>query len=132
MAIQQMDIVIPQGWESMHERFHYAPAVRDGDRLWCSGILGVGEDGKVSADPREQFTRAFELTGMLLSAAGIGFAEVVEMTTFHVDLPTHLKAFVEVPDSYLRPPYPAWTAIGISDLARKGALVEIKVVARLP
>jgi enamine deaminase RidA (YjgF/YER057c/UK114 family) len=38
---------------------------------------------------------------------------------------------MKVKDRYLSAPYPAWTAIGISELAIPGGLVEIKVIARL-
>ncbi len=32
-------------------------------------------------------------------------------------------------DEFIRPPWPAWTAIGISELAVPGARVEIRVIA---
>ena len=57
-------------------------------------------------------------------------ADVVEMTTFHVDFDEHLGTFMKVKDRYVNEPYPAWTAIGVSALAF-GSLVEIKVVARV-
>jgi enamine deaminase RidA (YjgF/YER057c/UK114 family) len=95
LDVQEQDVVFPPGWQRLYDRLHYAPAVRDGDRLWCSGVTGVGSDGQVSADPHAQFTRAFELVGCV------------------------------------RPPYPAWTAIGVAELAVPGALMEIRVVARL-
>jgi len=53
------------------------------------------------------------------------------MTTFHVGLQRHLETFMKVKDRYVHPPYPAWTAIGITELAFPGGLVEIKVIARL-
>ena len=40
--------------------------------------------------------------------------------------------FMEVRDKYLREPWPAWTAIGITELAVPGAHVEIRVTAKLP
>ena len=67
----------------------------------------------------------------MLTKAGVSFADVVDMTTFHVGLQAHLRTFAKVKDRYLKPPYPAWTAIGVSELAVPGGLVEIKVVARL-
>jgi enamine deaminase RidA (YjgF/YER057c/UK114 family) len=129
--MQQRDVIVPPGWERLYERWHYAPAVRDGDRLWCSGVIGVGADGQVSADPHTQFTRAFELVGTLLAQAGGSYADVVDFTTFHVNLQTHWNTFMQVKDTFLRPPYPAWTAIGVAELAAPGALVEIRAVARL-
>ena len=46
------EVVIPVGHEMFYEHYHFAPAVKDGDRLYCSGVIGVGPDGKVSDDPR--------------------------------------------------------------------------------
>jgi enamine deaminase RidA (YjgF/YER057c/UK114 family) len=117
--------------EPFYEQWHFAPAVRDGNRLYCSGVIGIGADGNAAADPATQFTRAFELVGAVLAAAGVGFEDVVDMTTFHVGLHAHLAAFTQVKDRFVREPYPAWTAIGVSELAVPGALVEIQIVARL-
>jgi enamine deaminase RidA (YjgF/YER057c/UK114 family) len=129
--MDKASIVIPRGQENFYEQFHFAPAVKDGDRLFCSGVIGVGADGKASSDPETQFTQAFESLSGVLKAAGASFADVVEMTTFHVDLRKNLGKFMKVKDKYLREPFPAWTAIGITELAFAGGLVEIKVIARL-
>ena len=130
--MDKQSVVIPKGQEGFYEQFHFAPAVKDGDRLFCSGVIGVGADGKASPDPETQFTQAFETLSAVLKAAGASFADVVEMTTFHVDLRKNLGKFMKVKDKYLREPFPAWTAIGITELAFAGGLVEIKVIARLP
>ena len=129
--MDKTSVVIPKGQEGLYEQFHFAPAVKDGDRLFCSGVIGVGADGKTSADPETQFTQAFETLSSVLKAAGASFADVAEMTTFHVDLRQNLGKFMKVKDNYLREPFPAWTAIGITELALPGGLVEIKVIARL-
>ena len=129
--MDKTNIVIPKGQEGLYNQFHFAPAVKDGDRLFCSGVIGVGADGKASPDPETQFTQAFETLSSVLKEAGASFADVVEMTTFHVGLQQSLGKFMKVKDKYLREPYPAWTAIGITELAIPGGLVEIKVIARL-
>lgn len=123
-------VVIPEGMEHYYDQFHFAPAVKDGNRLYCSGVIGLGSDGKPSADPETQFTHAFEQLQSVLTTAGVSFAEVIEMTTFHVGLQNNLSAFMKVKDRFMQAPYPAWTAIGISELAFPGGLVEIKVIAR--
>jgi len=123
--------VIPQGQEAYYDNYHFAPAIKDGNRLYCSGVIGVGADGKPPADPAAQFACAFDTLKSVLDAAGVGFDNVVEMTTFHVGLQQHLGTFLQVKDCYIKEPYPAWTAIGITELAFPGALVEIKVIARL-
>lgn len=129
--MQRSDVVIPPGREAIYERWHYAPAVRDGDRLWCSGIIGIGPDRKPSPDPETQFTHAFEGVAALLQTAGLAFSDVVEMTTYHVGLQAHMKTFMAVKDRFVKDVYPAWTAIGITELAVPGGLLEIRVVARL-
>ena len=67
----------------------------------------------------------------MLTAGGASISEVVNLTTFHVGLQANMRAFMKVKDQYVTAPYPAWTAIGISELASPGGLVEIKAVARL-
>jgi enamine deaminase RidA (YjgF/YER057c/UK114 family) len=129
--MDQSNIVIPSEMKSLYDNFHFAPAVKDGDRLYCSGVIGMGPDGKVSKEPEAQFTQAFESLKSVLAAAGVSFADVVEMTTFHVGLQANMGTFMKVKDRFLSAPYPSWTAIGITELAVPGGLVEIKVIARL-
>jgi enamine deaminase RidA (YjgF/YER057c/UK114 family) len=129
--MDQKAVVVPKGMEQYYNEFHFAPAVKDGNRLYCSGVIGVGPDGKASEDPETQFTQAFESLKSVLTTAGVSFSDVIEMTTFHVGLRANLTAFMKVKDRYMQAPYPAWTAIGVSELAFPGGLVEVKVIARL-
>lgn len=131
MNMRTDDVVIPAGWEKVYEHWHFAPAVRDGDHLRCSGVIGVDVNGTVPPDPEAQFTCAFKRAAAVLAAAGLSFADVLEMTTYHVDLQRHWTTFMKVKDVFVHAPYPAWTAVGVTELARPGALVEIKVDARL-
>jgi enamine deaminase RidA (YjgF/YER057c/UK114 family) len=124
-------VVIPKGMEAYYDQYHFAPAVKDGDRLYCSGVIGVGPDGKAPEDPEAQFTQAFDSLQSVLTTAGVSFGDVVEMTTFHVGLRAHLTTFMKVKDRYMQAPYPSWTAIGVSELAFPGGIVEVKVIARL-
>jgi enamine deaminase RidA (YjgF/YER057c/UK114 family) len=117
--------------KSFYDNFHFAPAVKDGNRLYCSGVIGIGPDGKCSADPEAQFTQAFESLSSVLKSAGGSLADIIDIITFHVGLQANMRSFVKVKDRYIREPYPAWTAIGITELAFAGALVEIKVVAKI-
>ena len=121
--------IIPQGFEAYYNEYHFAPANKVGDKLYLSGQIGIAEDGSVSDDPETQFTLAFEHVKAVLEAANKTMTDVVEMTTFHVGLQDHAAIFMAVKDRYMSEPYPAWTAIGISELFLPGALVEIKVIA---
>jgi len=129
--MQASDLVIPAAMQAMYDRFHFAPAVRANGLLLCSGQIGLGPDGKAPTDPTEQFTLAFEAVKAVLAEAGLDFGDVVEMTTYHVGLQQHIAAFMAVKDRYVAKPYPAWTAIGVSELAFPGGLAEVRVTARL-
>lgn len=129
--MQKSDLVIPASMQAMYDRFHFAPAVRAGDLLLCSGQIGVSSDGRAPDDLDKQFTLAFEAVKAILDEAKLDFSDVVELTTFHVGLLSQLGAFMAVKDRYLPAPFPAWTAIGVSELALPGGLAEVRVTARL-
>jgi enamine deaminase RidA (YjgF/YER057c/UK114 family) len=125
--------IVPESQRQLYDRFHFAPAVvDDSGTVHCSGVLGSGADGSFADEPVDQFRQAFANVATVLEEAGCGWSDVVEMTTFHVDLMENLRAFVQAKDETVGEPYPAWTAIGVSALAMPGALVEVKVTARQP
>ncbi len=124
--------IVPASMQGFYDDYHFAPAVVDGDHLRVSGVIGIDlAAGSVPADPYTQFTQAFDNLAEVLTAGGSDFAAITEMTTFHVGLREHLGVFMAVKDRYVKEPYPAWTAIGTPELALEGALVEIRVTARL-
>ena len=122
--------IIPPANQAAYDNFHFAPAVRDGDNLRVSGVIGTNASGKADPDPATQFRHAFEGVQAVLAAADAELADITEMTTFHVGLQGHMGTFMKVKDEFIKAPYPAWTAIGITELAIPGGLVEIRVTAR--
>ncbi|MBP2455053.1 RidA family protein [Mycolicibacterium lutetiense] len=124
------NIVVPEWMQPMYDAHHFAPAVIDGDHLRCSGMMGLRPDLTLPAEPLAQFTLAFENLRGLLAEAGLTFADVVDITSYHVGLQQHIQAFGAVKDQFVAAPFPAWTAVGVTELAM-GALVEIKIVARV-
>jgi enamine deaminase RidA (YjgF/YER057c/UK114 family) len=112
------------------EEWHLSPILMSGEFAFLSGQTGTSPDGTVASDPEQQFRDAFSFLKANLSAAGLSFDDVVEMTTYHVDLRKHLPLFVKVKDEHIGAPYPAWTAIGVTELITEGTLVEIRVIAR--
>ena len=123
--------IVPASMKHFYDDFHFAPAVLDGDHLRCSGMIGFDAAGKCPEDPETQFGLAFENLGTLLKEGGASFEQIVEMTTFHVSISQHLAAFMTVKDRFIKDPFPAWTAIGTPELALPGALVEVRVTARV-
>ena len=115
--------VVPEDSQASYDRFHFAPAYRVGDTLYVSGVIGTGET------LQEEFASAFENLANVLAAAGFSFADVVDMTSFHVDMQSTLGAFMEARDAAMSEPWPAWTAIGCTELAIPTGRAEVKVTA---
>jgi enamine deaminase RidA (YjgF/YER057c/UK114 family) len=124
--------VVPAGKEPAYDRMRFSPALRVGGALHVSGHVGRAPDGSISADPATQFEHAFSNVAHTLAAAGASWADVVEMTTYHVGLRDHLETFAAVRDRFVVEPYPAWTAVGVAELLAPGALVEIRAIAAVP
>lgn len=115
--------VIPDGSQASYDRFHFAPAYRVGDALYVSGVIGAGESLE------DEFTNAFENLAAVLDAAGFSLADVVDMTSFHVNMSETLGAFMKARDAAMNEPWPAWTAIGCTELAIPSGRAEVKITA---
>ncbi|HET9336622.1 MAG TPA: Rid family hydrolase [Sphingomicrobium sp.] len=126
------NVVIPAAPEhrKIFTEWGFAEAVIDGDRVWLSGVVAGLRKGEMMADQEAAYDRAWRMLGDVLERSGSGFDGVVELTTFHTDLPAQLDSFVKVKHRYIRQPFPAWTAIDIDRLVPDNGLVEIKLVAR--
>lgn len=122
--------VVTESGKFAYDRFHFAEAVESGSLLLCSGIIGTGVDRKIPDDVKEEFRNAWQAIGKLLAKAGLGFGDIVEYTSYHVGLRAGMVDFMAVRDEFLSEPWPAWTAIGITELAVPGAHVEIRVTAQ--
>ena len=124
-------VIDPPGFEGYVSDWRMSPGRWAGDTLYLTGMTGhaAGTAGD-PPDPRQQAERAFARVAAVLDAAGLGWADVVEMTTYHVDIAETLPAFREVRAGVVVAPFPAWTAIGVAALATPGVVHEIRVVAR--
>jgi enamine deaminase RidA (YjgF/YER057c/UK114 family) len=110
--------------------WHLSPVLDTGDFVFLSGITGTHPDLSVAAEPESQFRDAFRFLLANLEAAGLNFDHIVEMTTYHVGLREHLDTFIKVKDEFISEPYPAWTAIGVTELITVGTLIEVRAVAK--
>lgn len=131
-ARQQATVLMSEdpGERAFQERFGYADAVVHGDTVWLSGVVAGMRPGETSMEPA--YTRAFDKLGSVLRRAGVGWGDVVEMTTYHTDVRTQLDAIAAVKARYMAAPHPAWTAIGVSRLLPDTGITEIRLVARKP
>ena len=112
------------------EDWGYADAVVSGDTVYLSGVVAAPRPGETDLQPA--YDRAFQHIGAILARAGVGWDDVVDITSFHTDLTTQMPAIVAVKKKYITGPPPAWTAIGVSRLIPDRGLTEIKMVAKVP
>ena len=126
------ETIVTASSKAMYDQFHFADATVCNGFILCSGVLGTGEGGKVPESVLEEFQNAWRRVGEVLAEAGAGYSDIVEYTTYHVDLQANLADFMKARDEVIAEPWPAWTAIGITELAVPGAHVEIRVNAVKP
>jgi enamine deaminase RidA (YjgF/YER057c/UK114 family) len=126
-----IETVVTESGQFMYDNFHFSEATKSNGFLLCSGVIGTDGKGKVPEDIKEEFRNAWAGVGRLLAECDIGYADIVECTTYHVGLQANIEDFMSVRDEFLSEPWPAWTAIGITELAVPGSHVEIRVTARL-
>ena len=127
MAIKS---VVTESGKFAFDNFHFSQAVESNGFLLCSGVIGTGADRKLPDDVKEEFRCAWQSIGKVLAEAGLDFSDIVEYTSYHVGLQSHIADFMAVRDEFLSAPWPSWTAIGITELAVPGAHVEIRVTAQ--
>lgn len=105
----------------------FSPAVRAGDYIFISGQASVDEKGNIiKADFEEECRKSFENVRAILSAAGLGFKDVVQVRNY-VNKQENLTEFNRIYKDYFTEPYPARTTlIGcLGDLLK----FEVDVVA---
>ena len=112
--------VFPAGRHSLYAEHRYSAAIRSGDLLFVSGHVGSREDGTPEPDLHAT-----------LAAAGCTFDDIIDVTSFHTDPEKQFEDIMTVKNEiFSAPPYPTWTAVGVTWLA--GFDFEIKVMARIP
>jgi len=105
-------------------------AMRYRDVLYLSGISAVDEQGRIVGDDIEtQTAKTYQNIEEVLRAAGSGLDQILQMTSFIVDLGRNGQGYVDARKKLLtRPTYTSAT-IGISALMTPGALLEVQCCA---
>lgn len=122
--------------------FNFAPAHRAGDFIFVSGVVaGAWEGEPLDRDGyKASIRRALDVAQQILGAAGASLDDVVKLNSFHIfddplitiDKIDQVAAIAEVRKEFMSEPYPAWTAVGTTELLPDNGLVEIEFVAYSP
>ncbi len=123
--------IFPANRRALYETHGYSAAIASSGLLFVSGHVGSRSDGSPEPDFAEQVRLAFCNLETTLVAAGCSFDDIVDVTTFHTDPESQIETVMAAKSRiFSEPPYPNWTAIGVSWLA--GFDFEIKVIAQTP
>ncbi len=129
------EMIVPKSLKERTEQMQFAPAVRAGDMVFCSGVIAALQEGEEATD--EAYFRAtdeaFGEIDMILKEAGGSMADVVDMTGYHVDFNTHLMPVMQAKAKWMPGPFfSCYTLIGISALFNPLGFVELKARAHIP
>jgi reactive intermediate/imine deaminase len=109
----------------------YSQAVQSGGTVYLSGQIGLDpETMKVVEGFDAQTHRVFGNLQAVAAGCGASLDDVVKVTVFLTDL-ANFARLNEVMAQYFKPPFPARSAVGVSQLPR-GALVEIDAILVKP
>ena len=126
---QQSTVLMSEdpGERKFQQDWGYADAIVAGDTIYLSGVVAGLRNGET--DLKLPYERAFARIGDILKRAGAGWDDVVDITSFHTDVEAQIDPLAVVHKRFVKAPYPAWTAIGVSRILG-GGITEIKVVAK--
>lgn len=108
---------------------HYTHAVRFGDLLFISGLVGLDADLKVvSHDVVEQTEKIFQDMSLILGRYDADFSAVLRVTVYLTDVEDRTK-INPVREAYFGNSRPASTLIGVRALVIPELKVEIEAIA---
>ncbi|MEM1212218.1 MAG: Rid family hydrolase [Planctomycetota bacterium] len=114
---------------AMYAAFAYPPGVVASGRFaFISGQVGFEDDGSVSEDPETQINRAFANLGKVLEAIPAAPRQVVDLTTLHRGMEVTLPLVSAAKAEFFGGWEPAWTVIGVSELALPALVFEVRAV----
>ena len=123
--------IFPAKPHALYAQHGYSPAIKSGDLLFVSGMVGARLDGTPEPDLKTQIQLAFENLQGVLAAAGCSFDDVVDLTFFLIDPDASVGLVLDaMKKAFPREPLPNVTAVGVNWLA--GFQFEAKVIARIP
>lgn len=128
-----MKQVIQDSGVLAYEPFGFTNCVRFKDVLYLSGISALDPEGKiVGNDIEAQTQETYRNIQKVLRAGGSDLDQILQMTSFIVDLPANGSGYVATRKKILtRTSYTSAT-IGVAALMVPGLLLEVQCIAATP
>ena len=133
-AGEPKETLMPENPEAraFQEAVGFSDAVVHGDTIYLSGVVAAPREGETSLTPA--YERAFARLDATIKRLGASWDDVLVFDTFHAgtSMAAQLDALVPVKNRYIKTPFPAWTAVGVTELYEPTAVTEIKLTLRRP
>ena len=119
--------LVPKGYgEFMRDTYHYSQGVQVGDLVFVTGQGGWDDAFEIPDDVGAQIRNAFRNIETVLAEAQLTWADVIDITSYHVGIEESVLAtVVEELRRYCPDHQPLWTVIGVAALALPAMKVEI-------
>ena len=102
--------IVPPSFKAASKTYQYTPAVRIGDQILISGIVGADAEGRLPTDFRSQAENVFTTLEAILKEAGATLDDVASLNSYHVgDLHSQLRELVDIKATRIQAPHPIWT-----------------------
>jgi 2-iminobutanoate/2-iminopropanoate deaminase len=111
-----------------HGAAHAMEVPPNSRRLFCNGQVGARLDGVVPEDPVEQIQVIFERLDKILSAASMGFSDIVRLTVYVTDK-SIFEAFFKQRKATMGNHSPPAVLLIVDEVTRVGVKIEIEAVA---
>ncbi|MCD6585609.1 MAG: RidA family protein, partial [Desulfobacteraceae bacterium] len=112
----------------IYNTLKFSQAVRVDQTIWVSGQVGMDEKGTVGETIEEQSRMAFQNLKKVLDEAGASMDDIVELVTYHTKM-KDIKIFGKIKSEFITDNFPAWTAVGITELVFPQLMLEIRATA---
>ena len=122
-------VVVPNSWASFYAETAVPAAVRRGRGVYFTGHTGSHEDGSFDADPEAQIRQTFRNITDALDELGADWSDVVALRSYQIGLREQAEAMLRVAGEFLESPFPAWTAVGVTELFEADAVFELECFA---
>lgn len=124
--------LIPEGWEGIYEDYGFSPALQIDDTIYVSGmIVRLAGEGTYEERYANGLRNLFKTLEKMIAPAGATLDDIIDMTSFHTDLPRQMRTILDVRKELMNKPHPAWTAVGTTSLAIPDGQTEIKFTLKL-
>jgi enamine deaminase RidA (YjgF/YER057c/UK114 family) len=131
-AAEPKQTIMPDKPEAraFQEAVGFSDAVVHGDTISLSGVVAAPMAGETDRAPA--YERAFARLDATIKWLGASWDDVLVFDTFHAgtNMAAQLDALVPVKNRYITAPFPAWTAVGVTELYEPTAVTEIKLTLR--